>query len=148
MTASAIHIRQARSGADVQRAATLDAAVTGSKRRTAYIGAVAQKGGLSVALQGHTVRAFSCLDENYFFEKRFVSLLIVDPAARRQGLGAALLAFSCRGGDEVWTSTNRSNTPMRALLAKARWTFCGELEGLDEGDPELFFKAPPSDAAG
>ena len=42
---------------------------------------------------------------------------------------------------EIWTSTNRSNLAMRALLAKLEWKFCGDLNGLDEGDPEMFFKS-------
>jgi hypothetical protein len=39
----------------------------------------------------------------------------------------------------LFTSTNRSNELMRKLLGKAGFTFCGEIDALDEGDPELFF---------
>jgi hypothetical protein len=28
----------------------------------------------------------------------------------------------------------------RAVLASEEWTFSGELEGLDEDDPEMFFR--------
>ena len=28
---------------------------------------------------------------------------------------------------------------MQALLRAEQWSFSGQLEGLDEGDPELFF---------
>jgi hypothetical protein len=40
---------------------------------------------------------------------------------------------------QVFTSTNESNQPMRSLLQAERWSFSGELSGLDEGDPELVF---------
>ena len=86
------------------------------------------------------VQAFCCLDHNYFFEKPFISLLIVSPYARRLGLGAGLLSHNSRTFAEVWTSTNRSNSVMQKLLKKAGWCYCGEISGLDEGDPELFFK--------
>jgi hypothetical protein len=40
----------------------------------------------------------------------------------------------------LWTSTNESNAPMRALLAAHGYIPSGAVEGLDEGDPELFFR--------
>jgi hypothetical protein len=39
----------------------------------------------------------------------------------------------------VFTSTNRSNDAMRALLRTEGWSSSGELDGLDPGDPELVF---------
>jgi hypothetical protein len=49
----------------------------------------------------------------------------------------------------VFTSTNRSNTPMRTLLDRDGWSFSGELSGLDDGDPELVFwrRSDPSSRA-
>ena len=116
--------------------------VIGSEDRSEYISSVAARGGLSVATQQNEIRAFCCLDHQYFFEKPFISLLIVDPRARRCGLGFSLLSFNSQGWQEVWTSTNRSNAAMRALLEKSGWRYCGELDGLDTGDPEQFFKTP------
>ncbi len=112
----------------------------GSDDRAAYITLIAEQGGLSVAMLKGEVKAFSCLDHHYFFEKPFLSLLIVAPDVRRLGLGAALLSHGTEEFPEVWTSTNRSNAPMRALLEKDGWEFCGEVTGLDEGDPERFYK--------
>jgi hypothetical protein len=43
------------------------------------------------------------------------------------------------GTNQVFSSTNRSNAPMRDLLAKAGWQFSGELVGLDPDDPELIY---------
>ena len=127
---------------DIDRAIAIDESVIGSKNRSEYIMSVAARGGLSVAIQQNEIRAFSCLDYQYFFEKPFISLLIVDPGARRCGLGSGLLSFNSQEAQEVWTSTNRSNAAMRAVLEKSGWRYCGELDGLDTGDPEQFFKTP------
>jgi hypothetical protein len=45
------------------------------------------------------------------------------------------------GTSQVFTSSNRSNTPMRELLRQQGWQLSGELDGLDAGDPEIFFFA-------
>lgn len=134
--------RRATEQADIDRAIAIDEMTTGSQDRSAYISSVAARGGLSVAVHQNEIRAFSCLDHRYFFEKPFISLLIVEPGARRRGLGCSLLSFNSRGSREVWTSTNRSNVAMRALLEKSGWRYCGALDGLDAGDPEQFFKTP------
>ena len=40
---------------------------------------------------------------------------------------------------KMFTSTNLSNAPMQRLLRARLWNPCGILNGLDEGDPEVFF---------
>lgn len=45
-----------------------------------------------------------------------------------------------RTSGKLFTSTNRSNGPMRQLLTGHGWHRCGELSGLAEGDPEMFFR--------
>ncbi|MEO1688319.1 MAG: GNAT family N-acetyltransferase [Pseudomonadota bacterium] len=125
---------------DVAAAARIDADATGARARARAIAAAAERGGLTLAeLEGRVV-GFCCLDARGFFDRPFVSLLIVAPHARRRGVGLGLLRAAASGRAETWTSTNRSNAPMRSLLASAGWRFCGEVEGLDVGDPELFFK--------
>lgn len=77
-----------------------------------------------------------------FFHQPFIEMLIVAEADRRSGVGIALIEH-CKGlvavGEKLWSSTNRSNTPMRALFAKAGFIESGIVENLDEGDPELIF---------
>lgn len=136
-----MHVHNASAPHDVARAAAIDQALLGSDVRSGYIGAVAARGGLSVAKLNGDVEGFCCVDHQYFFGKPFVALLVVSQAARRNGVGSGLLAFVSRSFPEIWTSTNRSNEAMRKLLIKAGWRYCGELSGLDEGDPELFYKA-------
>jgi GNAT superfamily N-acetyltransferase len=83
-----------------------------------------------------------------FFARPFVDLLVVAPAFRRQGVGLALMAACQHDHDEdrLFTSTNRSNSAMRALLAKAGFQPSGRIDNLDPGDPELVFVSftPPT----
>ncbi len=136
-----MEIRKADASDDIAQAVLIDESLFGSSGRAYHIASVAEAGGLSVAALHGEVKGFCCLDHSYFFEKPFISLLIISPDARRLGLGKGLLLHSCSAYSEVWTSTNQSNSAMRSLLTKAGWEYCGELCGLDEGDPELFFKA-------
>ena len=133
-------IRATASPRDIDAAARIDRDITGAADRVQYIENLAAKGGLSVAIDRQQVVAFCCLDHNYFFERPFVSLLMVDPEFQRRGFGASLLQSIETGPyPEIWTSTNLSNAPMRALLRSNAYRQCGQVEGLDRGDPELFF---------
>jgi GNAT superfamily N-acetyltransferase len=77
----------------------------------------------------------------HFFGRDFIELLRVVPERRRSGVGRALLraALAGPGTARLFTSTNQSNQPMRSLLAAEGWSLSGELDGLDDGDPELVF---------
>ena len=61
---------------------------------------------------------------------------------RHRGIGGALLdhAVARYARPTLWTSTNQSNAPMQALLLARGFQPSGQIEGLDEGDPELFFR--------
>lgn len=76
-----------------------------------------------------------------FFSYGFIELLIIAEEHRRHGTGAALLDYLFRQceTEKLFTSTNESNTPMQGLLAKSGFIPCGQIDALDEGDPELFF---------
>ncbi|MBS0412587.1 MAG: GNAT family N-acetyltransferase [Proteobacteria bacterium] len=77
----------------------------------------------------------------HFFARPFVDLLVVDENQRRRGVGTALMAQceAAHDDDRLFTSTNESNQPMRALLAQAGYQVSGVIENLDPGDPELVF---------
>jgi GNAT superfamily N-acetyltransferase len=69
-----------------------------------------------------------------------LALLYVDPSRRGRGIGSRLLEdFERAHSPQVFTSTNLSNAPMQRLLRLRRWEPCGILNGLDKGDPEIFF---------
>jgi ribosomal protein S18 acetylase RimI-like enzyme len=81
-----------------------------------------------------------------FFGHRFVNVLAVASHERRNGHAGVLLAAAEANlpTDRIFTSTNRSNTPMHALLARYGWSRCGEVDQLDPGDPEVFYVKRPA----
>ncbi|MFG2169885.1 GNAT family N-acetyltransferase [Streptomyces niveus] len=115
----------------------------GDEARRAAIRRWCEKGAAVVA-EGASGPLGYCVVEYTFFEQGFVSMLMVAPAARGRGVGHQLLdavAASC-ATPKLFTSTNVSNQPMQRLLRRAGWSPVGLLHGLDEGDPELFFRCP------
>jgi ribosomal protein S18 acetylase RimI-like enzyme len=133
-------VRTGETEDEITAAIRIDASLAGTETRAPYIAAVAERGGIRlIEDQGRTV-GFCCLDDRYFFGKVFICLLMVDRGARRRGIGRRLLDAAALEHSEMWTSTNRSNIAMRGLLSKTGWMFCGQIAGLDAGDPELLFK--------
>jgi len=78
---------------------------------------------------------------DHFYDRPFIDLIYVAEDSRRSGVGDALLATIERSvpGDRIFTSTNESNTAMRALLLKREYMPSGRIENLDADDPELVF---------
>jgi ribosomal protein S18 acetylase RimI-like enzyme len=136
----AMQVRTGQTEEEITAAIRIDAGLASTDTRALYIAAVAERGGLRLIEDQGYILGFCCLDDRYFFEKVFISLLIVDPGVRRRGIGQALLEAAALEHEEVWTSTNQSNMAMRGLLTKTGWMFCGGISGLDAGDPEVFFK--------
>ncbi|MEA2689503.1 MAG: hypothetical protein QOD51_2110 [Candidatus Eremiobacteraeota bacterium] len=88
---------------------------------------------------------------NEFFGHTFVNVLAVAEELRRRGYAGVLLAHAEQRAltDRVFTSTNASNAPMHAVLARYGWRRCGEVDDLDPGDPEIVYvKYPPAGAPG
>jgi GNAT superfamily N-acetyltransferase len=68
-------------------------------------------------------------------------MLMVEEKYKRKGVATALVSFleeRCKT-DKIFTSTNKSNTPMQALLYSMSYEHSGTVYNLDEGDPELFY---------
>jgi ribosomal protein S18 acetylase RimI-like enzyme len=87
-----------------------------------------------------TIQGFTVLDYS-FYGNGFISLLVVRPDCRRQGVASELVKYleSFCTTSKLFTSTNESNLPMQALLEKLCFQPSGIIYGLDEGDPELIF---------
>jgi GNAT superfamily N-acetyltransferase len=118
-----------------------DRAKAGDRERRRYLRAAIAEGECVVEEVDERVSGFVIRKPRHFFGRDFVELLFVSSAARRTGVGRALLraAVAASTTSQVFTSTNRSNTPMRALLDSEEWARSGELVGLDEGDPEIVY---------
>ena len=109
-----------------------------SPARRDFIQRSVEAGRCFVAADGGRVVGYAVL-EYTFYDNGWVAMLYVAEGFRRRGVGAALvrrLERECRT-PKLFTSTNESNTRMRALLAKLGFRPSGVIENLDEGDPEL-----------
>lgn len=126
---------------DIAALCSLDPVVQGgdAERRTAIATHVAD-GHVLVAVVDTDVAGYAVMLPGHFLGCDFIELLVVATNHRRMGLATRLIALALDGATSrrVFTSTNVSNTPMKALLHERGWTFSGTLDGFDVGDPEEF----------
>ena len=128
---------------DLGRMTAVDPLTAANAERRNHLGALLRQGLSWGALSDGRMVGFAVVTRN-FYSFPFVDLLVVAEAARRRGAGSALMAHcaAVHGADRIFTSTNESNAPMRALLAQAGWLPAGVVHYLDPGDPELIFVKP------
>ena len=131
-------IRAAQPG-DLELLHSIDPLAAPGSDRHADIGHWMKQGACHVALRNGAIAGYLAITE--FLHQPFIELVVVAEPHRRRGVASALIhhALGLTPGAKVWTSTNRSNTPMRALLSKLGFDFSGRVDNLDPGDPELFF---------
>lgn len=118
----------------------LDSVARTDPQRAAQIGDWLRHYRCLVAEAQGTVVAYA-VTHRHFFGCAFIEMVMVADAQRRNGLAAGLVAWiqaDCPG-QKLFTSTNRSNLPMRHLLARMGFVESGFVEHLDEGDPELVY---------
>jgi len=102
--------------------------------------AAAESGWLRVAIRDDKVLGHTIVRPRAFFGFDFIDLVYVAESARRAGVGRLLVAtIRDQAPARVWTSTNLSNAPMHSLLRTDGWHTAGMLDGLDDGDPEVFY---------
>lgn len=112
----------------------------GDLGRAAYIEDAVRRRECYIARAGWDVLGFLILT-HAFFGQYFIELLVVQPDQRRSGVATALIAHveALVPAAKLFTSTNESNAPMQALLAKLGYVRSGWIDNLDEGDPELIY---------
>ncbi|MDN5202739.1 GNAT family N-acetyltransferase [Fulvivirgaceae bacterium BMA10] len=76
-----------------------------------------------------------------FFDQGWIELIIIEEKYRGKGIGGQAFDLICKQckTNKVFTSTNSSNIQMQKALSKAGFSFAGKINGLDDGDPELFY---------
>ncbi|ATG17456.1 N-acetyltransferase [Providencia alcalifaciens] len=77
----------------------------------------------------------------HFFGCGFIEMIMVGKQFRHQGIGNMLLNAlknHCQH-PKLFTSTNQSNLLMQQLLLKSGFIPSGQINNLDENDPELIF---------
>jgi ribosomal protein S18 acetylase RimI-like enzyme len=127
---------------DLARVVAVDErAAAGDPERRTDLRRHVEVGECLVRMADGEVVGYAVVRRQHFFGRDFMELLSVAAPARRAGHGSALLgaAREQAGTAQIFTSTNRSNDPMRRLLEQTGWQFSGELDGLDPGDPELVY---------
>ena len=111
------------------------------KRRNAFLQRGVDEGRCELAVGGETPLGFA-IWHRQFFSRPFLALLMVAPAARRHGVGSALIQHVVRmldSGDRFFTSTNASNETAQRLFARLGFRHCGTIEDIDPGDPEWIY---------
>jgi len=118
----------------------LDAIARREPERRLFIADSVHAGQCWVAHDASELLGYGVLNHS-FFGQAFIPLAVVKDSARRRGVGAAILSAlesQCQAA-KLFTSTNASNEPMRRLLDKLGFVASGQIDNLDEGDPELVF---------
>lgn len=127
---------------DMKGVAGVDAAaVADEDRRTLIAQGMSQASCWIAGRDDDRVEGYLVLTRRHLFGRDFVSLVEVKSSARRLGMASALFHAAEAGATtrQVFTSTNESNGPMRALLGSRGYEQAGAIDHLDPGDPELVF---------
>ena len=130
-----------RSAAETDIAAIVaaDSFASDHPHRIGEVAAWVEAGQCFVAESRGRVLGYAVLTQG-FFHQPFVEMLMVAADARRSGIGGQLLQhLAAHVTGKLWTSTNASNAPMRALLMKAGFIESGTVDNLDPGDPEVIY---------
>lgn len=113
----------------------------GASDRHAYLTRAVVEDLCFLVADHEVVCGFVVIKPRHFYDRDFIDLLMIAADHRRQGLGRELMqtAVAATTSAAVFTSTNESNAPMRALLESEGWSLSGKLDGLDDGDAELVY---------
>lgn len=128
------------SAVDLDDISDIDFKIIGSHSRRAYLAKSIESDTCLIAkVDGYT--AGFAVYEASFFGHCFISLVIVDPRKRRQGIARGLIQhieFLCPT-EKLFTSTNESNKVMQNVCGSLGFIRSGMIENLDERDPEIVY---------
>jgi GNAT superfamily N-acetyltransferase len=125
---------------DIEALLALDTYLPIDPERGVEIGEWVRGGHCVVAEQTSSLVGYAAVRDS-FFRQPMIEILMVAAEHRRSGIGRMLLRDlrARNGAKRLWTSTNESNLATRSLLSSEGFVFAGAVEGLTEGDPELFY---------
>ena len=134
-----MNIRPAQNS-DVEAICAFDQRVGEEESRRPFIRRSIENGCCYIAEEG-AIMGYAVLEYS-FFELGFIAMLYVHENFRRHGVGTALMEHieGICTTEKLFTSTNLSNIPMQSLLMKLGYEESGIVHGLDEDDPELFYR--------
>ena len=125
---------------DTTRLTELDTVARSDSSRADYITKAVSADEAWVYLADDCIAGYAVMNRS-FFSRVTIEMLMIDTKHRRSGIGTMLLRHleGICDSDELWTSTNLSNTPMQRLFMKLEYEMAGFVNNLDPGDPELVF---------
>ena len=128
---------------DVEAISAFDLVAVRDEKRREFIQRSVASSTCYVALYDNEVIGYGVLSYA-FYDNGCIEMLYVNSNHRRRGAGTALLRHleSLCETPKLFTSTNRSNLAMRSLLVKLGYELSGEIQNLDEGDPEIVYFKP------
>jgi GNAT superfamily N-acetyltransferase len=125
---------------DFEGIARVEAAADVDEDRRALISQGIAQESCWIAGRDDLPEGYLVLSRRHFFGRDFVSLVEVKASARRRGLAGMLFQAAENGATrQLFTSTNQSNHPMRALLESRGYQEAGVIDHLDLDDPEIVF---------
>ncbi|WP_336950863.1 GNAT family N-acetyltransferase [Acinetobacter sp. AS167] len=130
---------------DIKNLITIDSVASNDPQRVIQIHNWCMKGACFLAEEYGEVMGYGVLNYN-FFECGFIEMLMVGEKYRRCGAGRALLnslKSKCQH-PKLFTTTNLSNIPMQRLLMTSGFIASGQIDNIDDNDPELVFFQPTS----
>jgi ribosomal protein S18 acetylase RimI-like enzyme len=125
---------------DIEVLWAIDSIARVNEQRREYIRRAVERGNCFALVEDTRVVGCAIFDYS-FYEQGFLALVNVDSEYRRRGAASQLfhvVETICQT-TKLFTSTNLSNQPMQALLAKLGYILSGVIHHLDEGDPELVY---------
>ena len=133
-------VTRAAGHGDVDAMLACDAYAQAHASRGEAVRTAVGQGHCQVAIRAGQVVGYE-LTHGDFFGHNFVSLVVVAPAQQRRGVGLRLLAAAAEAcqTEKLFTSTNQSNGAAQRLFASAGFMRSGQIDHLDEGDPELVY---------
>ncbi|MHB1001770.1 MAG: GNAT family N-acetyltransferase [Armatimonadota bacterium] len=125
---------------DLKSILAMDEKAIGNTSRGGILNDAVAAGQCLIAEIGSEPVGFAVFEQS-FYGQGFISLLIVHPKYRRQGVGKAIISFIEENypTNKLFTSTNESNLPMQNICESSRFSKSGYIENLDEGDPEVIY---------
>lgn len=125
---------------DISTLSELDqTASSGSDRRDLILDAV-KEGRAWVVEVSDRIIGYGIISHG-FFGRSFIDLIYIAEPLRSSGYGSKLLAFleGQSQSNDLFTSTNESNSHMQHVLEKLGYERSGVIHNLDPGDPEIVY---------